>query len=265
MSRPTFSLSDDQARVLRDALPPILERHPPGAASHRPFVREFVRAVHAATGQTYGASIYRRLLDVYAPGRSPSTDTLASEKAALDAALDQEARAGRQIDDERAEDLAGVIARAVETALARQPIQAMPHPAGGDTFLLAQCDFLQTRLIETEQALNQTRAHAARQAADVQAAHAVRETLQNQIDAMNTAALAQSARIEQLTTEVTGMRLFAMRAIEASRGETRAQHDRAVHLESLLKAEKEHAEVFKRLAYRNGAAIPVSLQPEIKK
>ncbi len=266
MSRPPFVLTDDQARVLRDLLPPILARHPPGATSHRPFVRAFLRAVHAATGQTYGAPICRRLLDVYAPGRAPSTDTLASEKAALDAALAQEARAGRALDEGHAEELAAVVARAVEHALARQPGQGLSHgmsqAAGGDLFLLAQRDFLQARLVEAEQSLLQTRAHAARQAADLQAAQAVRAVLEEQVATMSAAAEAQSARMAQLTTEITGLRLFAMRAIDASRGETRVQQERAQHLETLLQAEKMHAEVFRRLAYRNGAAIPASLQPE---
>ena len=270
MSRPPFVLTDDQARVLRDLLPPILARHPPGATSHRPFVREFLRAVHTATGQTYGAPICRRLLEVYAPGRAPSTDTLASEKAALDAALAQEARAGRALDDGHAEELAAVVARAVEHALARQPAQGMLQglshgmspAAGGDLFLLAQRDFLQARLVEAEQSLLQTRAHAARQAADLQAAHAVRAVLEDHVATMSAAAEAQSARMAQLTTEITGLRLFAMRAIDASRGETRVQQERAQHLETLLQAEKMHAEVFRRLAYRNGAAIPASLQPE---
>ena len=262
LSRPPFALTDDQARVLRDLLPPILVRHPPGATSHRPFVREFLRAVHTATGQTYGAPICRRLLDVYAPGRAPSTDTLASEKAALDAALAQEARAGRALDDGHAEELAAVVARAVENALARQPAQGVPHAAGGDLFLLAQRDFLQARLVDAEQSLLQTRAHAARQVADLQASHAVQAVLEEQVATMAAAAEAQSARMAQLTTEITGLRLFAMRAIDASRGETRVQQERAQHLETLLQAEKMHAEVFRRLAYRNGAAIPASLQPE---
>ena len=55
-----------------------------------------------------------------------------------------------------------------------------------------------------------------------------------------------------------------MAAIDAARGETRAQKERATHLESLLKTEKAHTEVFRRLAYKSGAAIPQSLIEEAK-
>ena len=129
---------------------------------------------------------------------------------------------------------------------------------------MAQRDFLQTRLSECEAALNQVRAAAVRQAADCQAALAVRDALQAQLDTSKAAAAAQAVQIERLTQEAAGTRKFAMTAIDAARGETRAQQERAAYLEALLKEEKQHTEVFRRLAYRTGAPIPVELQPESK-
>lgn len=264
MTRPAFTLSDDQARQLQQQLTPILERHPAGGRDHRPFVREFVRAVYAATGRSFSPVIYRRLLDVYAPGRTPSTNTLDQEKKALLTELGQEARTGGTLDAATAgADLAAVVQRSVHTALDRLAPTHSPDRSS-DQMALAQSDFLQARLTECEAALNQVRSLAARQTAELQAAQAVREALQVQLDAANALALQQSARIEQLTTEVTGMRKFALTAIEAARGETRAQQDRAAHLEGLLKAEKFNTEVFRRLAYRSGAPIPPNLVPEPK-
>jgi hypothetical protein len=46
---------------------------PYDATNHRPFVREFVAAVHQITGQLFSPPIYRRLLDAYVPQRKPST------------------------------------------------------------------------------------------------------------------------------------------------------------------------------------------------
>jgi hypothetical protein len=57
---------------------------------YRPFALGFVRAVHAATGATYGPGTYRNLLAAYAPQRRPSTSTLAQEKAALLDELERE-------------------------------------------------------------------------------------------------------------------------------------------------------------------------------
>jgi len=157
MSRPPFQLTDDQARALLQQLTPILARNPVGAGSNRPFVRDFVRAVHTATGRTYSPAIYRRLLDAYAPDRRPSTDTLAQEKNALVEALSEEAHAGRQLDADTGEALAQVVQRAVDGALARQ---ARNHAGATshDRYTDAQRDFLQSRLADAERQLNEARA-----------------------------------------------------------------------------------------------------------
>ncbi len=261
MSRPPFQLTDDQARALLQQLAPILARHPIGAGSHRPFVRDFVRAVHTATGRTYSPAIYRRLLDAYAPDRRPSTDTLAQEKNALVDALGDEAHAGRQLDADTSEALAHVVQRAVDSALARQA----RHSAGAashDRYADAQRDFLQARLADAERQLNDVRTQAARLAGEAQAAHAVREALQAQVDAAHAVAAAQSQRIERLASELAGMRTFALNAVDAVRGETRAWQDRCASLDAQLKQERKHLEAFRQIAYRRGAPIPPDLLPE---
>ena len=87
MSRPPFSLSDDQACDLVQRVTPLLDRYPVDPRDHRPFLRAFIRVVHDLTGKLYGPDIYRRLLRAYAPGRNPSTPTIASERDALEREL----------------------------------------------------------------------------------------------------------------------------------------------------------------------------------
>jgi hypothetical protein len=256
-------LPDAQAALLVRALQPLLDAYPAATASQRPFVREFIKAVHSATGRTFSPPIYRKLLQVHAPGRNPSTDTLAAEKKAFVQALASEAQAGRQIEEGAGSGIAEVVQRAVDSALARQG-RVQPPAASHDRIAHAQLDFLQTRLGEAERLLAETRAQAARLAGELLAAQAVRDTLAAQVDAGAQLAREHRQQIERLLGEINGLRNFAMAAIDAARGETRAQKERATHLESLLKTEKSHTEVFRRLAYRNGAAIPEGLLQEDK-
>ena len=268
MSRPSVALSDDQARVLVKLMPDILTRHPidaePGRPrSNRTLVRDFVRAVHLATGSTYSPATYRRLLNVYAPGRHPSNDTIDKEKKALEAALLEESGASRQINEDVGHDLANVVRRAVESALEQHgAAKTADHPAL--QYLIAQLDFLQRGLSTSNAALAEERTLGARLAGELQSSQQVRVMLEAQLAAGNALALALTQRVDALTTELTGMRKFSMMAIDNARGETRAQQERATHLEGLLKAEKASTQVFRRLAYRNGADIPRTLLNEMK-
>lgn len=54
MSRPPFSLTDDQARYLVQRVSPLLDRYPLDPRDHRQFLRAFLRAVHEVTGKLYG-------------------------------------------------------------------------------------------------------------------------------------------------------------------------------------------------------------------
>ena len=203
MSRPALlPLPDEQAALLVRALQPLLIDYPAGGRDHRPFVREFIRAAHTATGRTFSAPIYRKLLAAYAPGRSPSTDTLAAEKRAFDASLADEAVAGRALDAETGVVLGAVVERAVGMALARQG--RAPHAdAAGEhhPYRQAQLDFLQARLGETEQMLADVRTQAARLAAELQAAQAVRAVLDRDADQARDADRTRDA--DQTTTGVT--------------------------------------------------------------
>ena len=263
MSRPAFALSDDQARRLIVQLAPVLAAHPVGARDHRLFVREFIRVVHTATGNTYSPVIYRRLLDVYAPGRAPSTNTLQQEKNALLAALDQEARAGRQLDaGSVGAELGDVVQRSVEAALRRQTSSsARANDSGqGDQMALAQRDYLQTRLVDTEQALQASRAQAARLAAELQTSQAVQVLQVERIAAMEAQCAAAIRQTTQLLFEVGEQRRYAMKSIDDVRGETRAWKERCAELTAQLARSKQLLEVFRQAAYARGAAIPAMLE-----
>jgi hypothetical protein len=262
MSRPAFALTDDQARTLLQLLAPIAARHPAQSRNHRPFVREFVRAVHTATGRTFSPTTYRRVLDAYAPDYRPSTNTLDEEKNALIAALDQEARAGRQLDAGAGDNLAAVVQRALVGALASDPGRTVDTSA--DRYAQAQLDYLHARLSETEEALKQSQELAATLAGELHAAHAARNVMQNEVDTCRRAAAAQNALVEGLTVELAGARKFALLAVDGVRGETRAWRDRCERLEAMLKEKDTRLEYFRQAAYRQGAMVPPDLQTENK-
>lgn len=61
----------------------------PVERGNRPFLAAFLRLVHGATGEVFGASIVRKLLRTYAPEYRPSTDTIHSELLLFRQYLDQ--------------------------------------------------------------------------------------------------------------------------------------------------------------------------------
>ncbi|TFW01517.1 hypothetical protein E4K72_14155 [Oxalobacteraceae bacterium OM1] len=265
MSRPSFHLTDEQARLLVREMQGILAKHPRAGHGHRPFVRDFLRAVYQATGSTFSPAIYRRLLEIYAPDRRPSTDTLADEKKALDVELAREARAGRELDDATGIELAAVIERAVDHALDRHRAIPTRSPPQSDSIAVAQRDFLQQRLSDVETELSAARTQAVRAAVGLQAAEAARDALLTQLAGARDVAAAQLQRLGELTRELEATRTFAMRAIDGVRGETRAWQERCVFLEGELQRAKQHAEYFRQIAYQRGAAIPPDLRSESKK
>ena len=258
--RPRFKLTDEQARVIRDGLPTLLERHPYDPRSNRPFVAAFVRLVYDATGELFGPTIYRRLLDAYAADRKPSNDTLAQEKAQLQNALRIEQGGAvpidRPADDERS--APGVdIGKAIDEAFKRHV-----HLFAGaaiDRQLKERIAYLEQQLVTSGQRADAARAQAARLAADLQAASTAQAVLHAQVDAANALLLQFGTAIDATTVELAGMRSFALNAVDGVRGETRAWQHQCNVLERKLKEAKEFMEVFRRAAYERGAPIPKGL------
>lgn len=258
MARPTFSLTDDQARLLASRVAALQATYPYDSRNHRPFVRGFLRAVQEATGQLYSPAIYQRLLAAFAPERRPSTATLAAEKQAL--ALEDvfhpkqdvgNATESVQQSAVSSTQLHAVVSDAVDAALVRS---ARFGAAGS-----SQADFYAARLHDTEQELLAARAHAAQLAAELMAARQAVSSLEQETERMRAVLTQQANAVEKLGTEVTDHRKFAMQAIEESRGEARVWKERCVVLEGQRKMDAHLLETFRQKAYLAGAAIPEAL------
>lgn len=281
MSRQPFSLTDDQAARLLAALRPIAERHSAGTPSNRPFIRDFIRAVHQVTGRTFSPAIYRRLLNAYAPERRPSTTTLSIEKEFVEQELAGAATglatqalpatspvrvAGTTFGP--AGDIAAMVRKSVEDALHRQASAGADRWAGEQQMAQAHIADLSARLATSERALSETRAHAARLAADLHLAQETAARCQAQLAAAERSAQAQhdahTRALDKLALEIDEIRKFAMRSIDDVRGETRAERDRRIYAEGLLKTNEKMTELFRQMAYQRGGAIPAELRTERK-
>lgn len=234
MSRPPFSLTDDQARELVQCVSPLLDRYPLDPRDHRPFLRAFLRAVYEVTQKLYGPDIYRRLLRAYAPGRNPSTPTIASERDALERELAAVAPAAAPAagpvaysPTSPAPDAAQI--RAIFTESMPQ-FARLAAQAGRDT----QVDYLDARLREAERATLDAKAQAARLAGEVQAQVARADLLARELEASQAALSQQRQAVANLTEELKGQRLFAMQSIDTARAEMRMSKDRTAELQSKI-------------------------------
>ena len=282
MSRQPFSLTDDQAARLLTVLRPIAERHPVDTRSNRPFIRDFIRAVHQATGRTFSPAIYRRLLNVYAPDRRPSTTTLSIEKEFVEQELANAASPpvapsfspsggpapAPEAPPPGAVDMAALIRKAVEDALNRHAGAASDRWAGEQQMAQAHIADLSARLAASERALAESRAQAAHLAADLRFAQETATRYQAQLEAAERAAQAQAEAhtlaLNRIAAELDEIRKFAMRSIDDVRGETRSERDRRIHVEELLKTNQKMTELFRQMAYQRGGAIPAELRMERK-
>lgn len=260
MARPTFSLSDNEARSLVRELGGIEARCPVNPRDHRRYVREFIRVIHKITGKTYSPAIYRRLLSAFAPGRKPSTATLALEKERfvkeLEAAPGLSDGALSTVSAGHGNLLSEIRQALEDLARGRAPASA----THADSYLQAQCDFLQQRLSHSEKQLaeHKERAHqveAQRQALAAQALHD-----HEQIENLRAAGSAMIAQLAKMSAAIDDARQFALLAIDEARGETRAWKDRCTAAETQYKEQVLLTETFRRLAYRQGADVPPALQ-----
>lgn len=238
MSRPPFSLTDEQARGLLLHVAPLLDRYPVNPHNHRPFVQAFIRAVHQVTNKLYGPDVYRRLLSAYAPGRGPSTATIASERDALARELSAAAASpAEQPSGPFALPAAPSAAPALDGSAIRSAFEdfmpqfaRMAAQAGRD----AQVEYLTKKLFDAERTTADAKASAARIAADLQAQVARAELLARELDASKSALTQQLQAVTALTEELKGQRLFAMQSIEIGRAETRAAKDRVAEMQARI-------------------------------
>ena len=260
MARPTFSLSDEEARDLIRELDGIESRCPVNPRDHRRYVREFIRVIHKITGKTYSPAIYRRLLSAYAPARKPSTATLALEKERFVKELDATPSPIDTDSNTPSAGLGGNLLSEIRQAL--EDLAGFRLHGGAshaDNYLQTQCDFLQKRLSYSESQLAGAKeyAHQVETQRQVLAAQAL--IVRDQIDSLRAAGAAMTAQLARMSTAIDDARQFALLAIDEARGETRAWKERCAAAEAQYKEQVSLTETFRRLAYRQGADIPPAL------
>ncbi len=132
--------------------------------------------------------------------------------------------------------------------------------AHAESYLKAQCDFLQQRLSHSEQQLASARELA--QQVETQRQVLTAEGLRDreQIDSLRAGAACMAEQLARMATAVEDARQFALLAINEARGETGAWKDRCAAAEAQLKEQVSLTETFRRLAYRQGADIPPALE-----
>ena len=127
---------------------------------------------------------------------------------------------------------------------------------------------LSARLAASERALSDARAQAARLAIELHLAQETAARFQAQLAAAELAAQVQAETqtlaMNRIAAEMDEIRKFAMRSIDDVRGETRAERDRRIHAEDLLKTNEKMTELFRQMAYQRGGAIPPELRTERK-
>ena len=261
MARPSFSLSNDESRRLVQELGGIEARCPVDPRDHRRYVREFIRVIHKITGKTYSPAIYRRLLSAYSPARKPSTSTLALEKERfvkeLEAAPVFMDADSNTVPVGVGSNLLSEIRQALEDLAGARTRGGSSHT---DSYLQAQCEFLQQRLLHSEKQLAGAKeyAHQVEAQRQVLAAQALQD--REQIDTLRAAGVAITAQLAKLSAAIDDARQFAMLAIDESRGETRAWKERCTAAEAQYKEQVSLTETFRRLAYRQGADLPPAFE-----
>lgn len=258
MGRPAFSLTDDQARQLAVQVHALNIACPLDASNHRPFVREFVAAVHLVTGQLFSPTIYRRLLDAYAPQRKPSSVTLADERRRLTELL---AVAGRIDSDEPADAHANLL-HLIRAAVTDALVATGPAARAGAGVESAELAFLRSRLDEAEGLARQLRAHAAEIAAQLAVSQQSAAQYQDEALRLHRALDDQTAAIGVLSSASEDARKFAMLAIDEARGETRLWKERCLALEGQRQLDARLLETFRQAAYRAGSDIPDTLRQD---
>lgn len=259
MARPSFSLSDDEARQLVGEMIGLEERLPLNPRDHKLFARDFIAIVYRITGKAYSPAIYRRLLSAYAPDRKPSTATLAIEKERFVKQLDRlTARADPQAGDHAEGNVQLVEIRQMLEALMARP--ALRGAGAADSYLQAQCEFLQQRLSQSEKHVADANAAASALDTQRQVLEAQLREARSQIETLRSTGAAMQDQLARHTRAIDEARQFALLAIDESRGETRAWRERCNASEAQLRAQVAITETFRRLAYRQGADVPPSLQ-----
>lgn len=251
MSRPTFRLTDDQARRIVQRVTVIDTAIPLDVGNHRPFVNAFIKAVHEATGKFFSPGIYHRLLRAYAPSRRPSTATVASERGRImdDIALLDSVDSADDVQRER-------LAQAVRGAIADEldlRLVALPRTDGGTGN--AEQQFYKHRLEDSERELRELRAKAAQLATDLAMAAQRADLLQKELDGQRDTNARLSDQVRSFQSSIDEHRKFALMSIEESRGEVRHWRERCADLELQRQRDYQLVDAMRRLVSKQDEAL----------
>lgn len=263
MPRPPFQLTDQQASEIARGVADLEARIPLDVRSHRPFVRAFIDLIRDATGNLYSPTIYRRLLDAYAPARRPSMTTLAAEReragrvavksaAVTDGSAGPAAIAAFASPDDLA-DLRDIVADAIEEKLARV-VKTVEYVQN------AQLEFYQHQLEQTEQEVQALRARLATMGAELAAARQSAEQYRVEAQAERETVGRHLQTIEQLSKDADEMRKFALMGIDDARAEARQWKERCAQLEVLRHKDAQAMDTMRRAAF-NAASSPTTRPP----
>ena len=268
--RPRLSLSDAQAGQLARSVGELVVRHAHSPRQHRPFVHDFVRAVFHATGMTYSAAFYRKLLAAYAPDRTPSTPTIEAEKKLLAEELQQRAMPGAQIAppsgpvpvaadpghaaggsasaDLAQQQILGLVRQIA--ARSDQPSRMAPDRAPG---LQMHNDYLRERLAATEAEITTLRAAAATQFGRAEEQTALATERGAIIEQLHKSADEQAAAIAKLGAQLAGTQSFMAVQVDAVRGETRAVREQCDWLKGKNRELEQQLETYRNMVLHRGA------------
>ena len=179
------------------------------------------------TGQLFIPTIYRRLLDAYAPQRKPSTVTLADERRRLAELLAVVSRVDHDEPADAHANLLHLIRAAVTDALE----VTGPVVRAGASEGSAELAFLRSWVDEAEAMVRQLRAHAAEIAAQLAVSQYSAAQYQDEAQRLHCALGEQTAAIGVFSIASDDARKFAMLAIDEARGETRMWKERCLALE----------------------------------
>jgi polyhydroxyalkanoate synthesis regulator phasin len=256
MARPPFALTDDQARDIARGVTDLDARFPLDSRSHRPFVRAFIALIRDVTGKLYSPTIYRRLLDAYAPARRPSTETLAVERAYADKLADRRVTVGESATEaafKSPDDLTFAIQDAVTEALDHHLLgmQRMTEQVNA-----AQLEFYQHQLSQVEAGLAQLRSQLSAMNAELAAARQAADQYKAEAEATRAVLSKNVETIEALTRSSDGARTFALMAIEEARGETRIWKERFAELQIERQKDAQLLDSMRRQAFANPPKFP---------
>lgn len=237
MPRPRLQpLTDDQGRCILAGVAELDESLPNPA-----YLVEFIGLVARATGGYFGVKRYRDLLAAYAPGRTPSSTTINTAIKVAKAGKVKPAEPARVPEQ-------GASPRAKHA----QQRMDFDHRAALQ-MMEFELDHYRTRAKTLEQELV-----ACEGRLDAMTLDAARATSRaDAIEAQNTVLI---VRLEELanhvkaaTDDASGARAFALRAIDASRAETRSAVERTVAASKQVDEQREMIALLKQaLRARNG-------------